>query len=83
MDQVEVCVAAICAKQVRLMCMHLFEKIKLKPPKNEGKKRWTRLRFVLQPSVRNKLGSKALKFLKKGRPVDDQIVVDILADAIK
>ena len=38
---------------------------------------------MLQPSVRNKLGSKALKFLKKGRPVDDQIVVDILADAIK
>ncbi|XP_070194777.1 sperm flagellar protein 2-like isoform X3 [Littorina saxatilis] len=36
-----------------------------------------------QPSLRNKLGSKALKFLKKGRPVDDQIVVDILADAIK
>ncbi|XP_076462790.1 sperm flagellar protein 2-like isoform X2 [Babylonia areolata] len=35
------------------------------------------------PSVRNKLGSKALKFLKKGRPVDDQIVVDILVDAIK
>lgn len=36
-----------------------------------------------QPSLRNKLGSKALKFLKKGRPVDDQIVVDVLADAIK
>nr|KAG5711746.1 hypothetical protein BaRGS_023510 [Batillaria attramentaria] len=36
-----------------------------------------------QPSLRNKLGSKALKFLKKGRPVDDQIVVDIVADAIK
>ncbi|KAL8583785.1 hypothetical protein ACOMHN_036420 [Nucella lapillus] len=36
-----------------------------------------------QPTLRSRLGSKALKFLKKGRPVDDQITVDILVDAIK
>ena len=55
--QVEVCVAAICAKHPGLMCMHLFEKNK--------KKRWIRLRFVLQPPVQNKLGSCACICLKK------------------
>ncbi|XP_005100478.1 sperm flagellar protein 2 isoform X2 [Aplysia californica] len=36
-----------------------------------------------QPTARAKLGSKALKFLKKGRPVDDQIVVDVIIEAIR
>ena len=36
---------------------------------------------VLTP--RAKLGGKALRMLKKGKPVDDQLSVDILADAIR
>lgn len=38
---------------------------------------------VPQPSERNRLGVKALKYLQKGRAVDDQIVVEILTNAIK
>ncbi|PVD23583.1 hypothetical protein C0Q70_16855 [Pomacea canaliculata] len=34
-------------------------------------------------SVRARLGSRALKYLKKGRPVDDPTIVDILVDAIR
>ncbi|XP_067937009.1 sperm flagellar protein 2-like [Watersipora subatra] len=36
---------------------------------------------VLTP--RAKLGGKALKLLKRGKPVDDQLTVDILAEAIR
>ena len=36
-----------------------------------------------QPSVRNKLGAKALKYLKKGKACDDQLLVDIVVDVIK
>ncbi|KAK3767112.1 hypothetical protein RRG08_017986 [Elysia crispata] len=35
------------------------------------------------PTSRARNGAKAIKFLKKGRPVDDQIVVDIIVDAIR
>ena len=38
---------------------------------------------LFQPTARAKLGSKALKFLKKGRPVDDQIVVDVITETIR
>lgn len=34
-------------------------------------------------TTRAKLGGKALKMLKKGKAVDDQLSVDILADAIR
>ena len=37
----------------------------------------------LQPTLRAKLGMKALKNLKKGKPVDDQVMVDILVEAIR
>ncbi|XP_074662046.1 sperm flagellar protein 2-like [Tubulanus polymorphus] len=36
-----------------------------------------------QPTERAKLGLKASKCLKKGKPVDDEIVVDILVEAIR
>lgn len=36
-----------------------------------------------QPTARAKLGLKASKFLKKGKPVDDQCVVEILTEAIR
>lgn len=36
-----------------------------------------------QPTPRAKLGSKAFRLLKKGKPVDDQLTVDILAEAIR
>ncbi|XP_076440661.1 sperm flagellar protein 2-like isoform X2 [Babylonia areolata] len=35
------------------------------------------------PTVRNKLGAQALTFLKRGQPVDDEVVVEILADVIR
>ncbi|GFR65233.1 sperm flagellar 2, partial [Elysia marginata] len=35
------------------------------------------------PTNRSRNGAKAIKFLKKGRPVDDQVVVDIIVDAIR
>ncbi|KAL8590470.1 hypothetical protein ACOMHN_011683 [Nucella lapillus] len=37
----------------------------------------------MQPTVRNKLGARALRFLKKGQPVDDEVVVEVLADVIR
>lgn len=36
-----------------------------------------------QPTPRAKLGAKALKSLKKGQPVDDQVQADILVEAIR
>ena len=39
--------------------------------------------FVFQPSARAKLGMKAMKFLKKGKPVDDALTVEILVEAIR
>ncbi|XP_071117594.1 sperm flagellar protein 2-like [Haliotis cracherodii] len=36
-----------------------------------------------QPSNRAKLGSKALKYLKRGKPVDDQVIVDVLVEVIR
>lgn len=36
-----------------------------------------------QPSARAKLGSKALKYLKRGKPVDDQVIVDVLVEVIR
>ncbi|KAL3868818.1 hypothetical protein ACJMK2_041577, partial [Sinanodonta woodiana] len=36
-----------------------------------------------QPTPRAKLGMKALKFLKKGQPVDDQVIVDVVVEAIR
>ena len=38
---------------------------------------------MLQPTLRNQLGASALRFLRKGQPVEDQVVVEILAEAIK
>ena len=39
--------------------------------------------FNFQPTPRAKLGVKAQKYLKKGQPVDDQVIVDILVEAIR
>uniref|UniRef100_A0A2C9KBG9 Calponin-homology (CH) domain-containing protein n=1 Tax=Biomphalaria glabrata TaxID=6526 RepID=A0A2C9KBG9_BIOGL len=36
-----------------------------------------------EPTVRAKLGAKAFKSLRKGRPVEDQIVIDIIIEAIR
>ncbi|XP_013409132.1 sperm flagellar protein 2 isoform X2 [Lingula anatina] len=36
-----------------------------------------------QPTERAKLGAKAMKCLKKGKPVDDQIIIDVLVDSIR
>lgn len=30
-----------------------------------------------------KLGAKAQKYLKKGAPIDDQVIVDIIVEAIR
>uniref|UniRef100_K1P929 Sperm flagellar protein 2 n=1 Tax=Magallana gigas TaxID=29159 RepID=K1P929_MAGGI len=35
------------------------------------------------PTPKAKLGAKALKYLKKGQPVDDQVIVDILIETIR
>ncbi|XP_069125844.1 sperm flagellar protein 2-like isoform X2 [Argopecten irradians] len=35
------------------------------------------------PTNRSKLGAKALRYLKRGAPIDDQIIVDILVDKIR
>ncbi len=40
-------------------------------------------RFYFQASERAKLGMKAARLLKRGRPVDDQLTVDIIIEAIK
>lgn len=37
----------------------------------------------MQRTVRAKLGAKALKCLKKGKPVEDQVVADILLEEIR
>ncbi|ESO92609.1 hypothetical protein LOTGIDRAFT_120497 [Lottia gigantea] len=37
----------------------------------------------LVPTARAKLGSKVFRFLKKGKPVDEQLIVDILVEAIR
>ena len=39
--------------------------------------------WCCQPTLRNKLGAKALKYLKKGKACDDQLLVDIVVDAIR
>ena len=39
--------------------------------------------MFLQPTLRNKLGARALKFLKKGKACDDQLLVEIMVDAIR
>ncbi|XP_059172221.1 sperm flagellar protein 2-like isoform X3 [Physella acuta] len=36
-----------------------------------------------EPTARAKLGEKAMKFLKKGKPVEDQVVIDIVIEAIR
>eukprot|EP00105_Crassostrea_gigas_P002319 XP_011414807.1 PREDICTED: sperm flagellar protein 2 isoform X4 [Crassostrea gigas] len=36
-----------------------------------------------EPTPKAKLGAKALKYLKKGQPVDDQVIVDILIETIR
>ena len=38
---------------------------------------------VLQATDRAKLGQKAMRLLKRGRPVDDQLTVDIIIEAIR
>lgn len=35
------------------------------------------------PTAKAKLGAKAQKYLKKGQPIDDQVIVDILVEAIR
>ena len=39
--------------------------------------------LYFQPTPRNKLGAKAVKCLKKGQAVDDQVLVDVLVETIR
>ena len=39
--------------------------------------------ILFQPTPRNKLGVKALKYLKKGQTIEDQVMVDVLVEAIR
>jgi len=39
--------------------------------------------FYWQPSGRARLGEKALKCLSQGKAVDDEILVDIIVEAIR
>ncbi|KAK6179274.1 hypothetical protein SNE40_011674 [Patella caerulea] len=48
-----------------------------------AKKSSSRMSNKPQATARAKLGSKVFKFLKKGKPVDEQLIVDILVEAIR
>ena len=38
---------------------------------------------IFQLTPKAKLGAKALRYLKKGTPIDDQVIVDILIEEIR
>ena len=39
--------------------------------------------LIFQPTLRAHLGMKAAKILKKGQPVDDKMLIEILVEAIR